>query len=300
MDIFVSKETLLSHDGLPLYSELHLHPKHKGIVILLHGYGDHCGRYKHVIDKLTQNQFSVYTFDQRAHGRSPGNRGYIDSLNNWINDLDMMMDRVIVRENNKPIYLIGQGTGALIAALYYTERKPDIRGLVMIAPLIKSCASRLSFYLAEILSMVAPHFPLMACYHDRPHTRDPQSMHVFLQDQLCYHGRIHAKTSSEILRGTMKLLQQLSSIDCPVLIMQGTADRTAYPEGAHLLYEKAVSQDKSIKIYENCYHDLFHEIERETILSDLVAWMALRSSKYGIAPSHSVHSNLKVALNRIA
>ena len=273
MSVYSSEEMLLAHDGIPLHSELHLHSHHKGIVVLLHGYAEHCGRYQHVVKHMNAHGLSVYAFDQRSHGKSPGARGLIPSIDSWINDLDMMMDRVLVREAGKPVFIMGHNIGALTAALYYVERRPDIAGLILSAVPLKPEISPIAHSLTRMAAKVFPMFPIAHTNSPDMLSHDLSVRDAFIKDPLCYHGKILAKTRYECIRATDRLHGQLSRVDCPVLVMHGTADRCVSSECSRILHENAMTNDKTFYRYDGFYHEIFNEIGRERVLGDLSFWI---------------------------
>ena len=292
MSVYSSEEMLLAHDGIPLHSQLHLHSHHKGVVVLLHGYAEHCGRYQHVIQHMNAHGLSVYAFDQRSHGRSPGTRGMIPSIDSWINDVDMMMDRVLMREAGKPVFIMGHGAGALVAALYYAERRPDIAGLILSAIPLRSETSPMVGKLTSLTARLFPSFPLSRTNHPGVVSHDEQVCDTFLKDPLCHHGKVVAKTHFELKHAADRLHSQLSRIDCPVLIMHGTGDKCVSPECSRILHENAMTDDKTLYQYDGFYHEIFNEVGRDRVLGDLSFWI---DDRCNISPPKSSDASTRVS-----
>src|SRR6478735_6006814 len=111
-------ETLEAVDGLELYCEVHTCPEPKGVILAVHDYGEHTGVYRSIFSRLCQEGYSVYAADQRGHGKSPGERGLIARFDDYLEDLDLLMARIKDRDPKLPVFLMGQGLGALIATCF--------------------------------------------------------------------------------------------------------------------------------------------------------------------------------------
>jgi alpha-beta hydrolase superfamily lysophospholipase len=107
-------------------------------------------------------------------------------------------------------------------------------------------------------------------------SRDPAVVAEFQADPLVFHGRFPVRTGAEILRAMRRLEAAAGSLQLPLLVLQGTADRLCDPDGSREFYRLAGSADKTLRLYDGLYHDIFHEPEHEQVLADLVAWLDAR------------------------
>ncbi len=98
----------------------------------------------------------------------------------------------------------------------------------------------------------------------------------FRDDPLVYHGRIPSRTGAEILRASGEVRRAAAKVRLPVLILQGTADAVVSSEEVQRFYDELSSGDKTLRLYPGLYHDLPREPERQTILTELAAWIERR------------------------
>ncbi|HEV7223829.1 MAG TPA: alpha/beta hydrolase [Pirellulales bacterium] len=250
-------------------------PPRAGVAIV-HGYAEHSGRYEEVAGRLLAAGHCVYQFDLRGHGRSEGPRAFVRSFDDYIRDLQTFVERVRPRQAG-PLYLLGHSMGGLIAALWTLANPLGASGLVLSGAALK-VNDRIHPWLQRMSSaigMVAPRLPTIRL-DDAALSRSAETVRRFREDPLVYHGRMPARTGAEILRAAKRLAPRLAEFRLPLLIMHGGDDRLADPEGSRQLHCRAVSDDKTLKLYPGLFHEIFHEPERRQALDDLVAWLEER------------------------
>ena len=267
-----------SHDGLDLF-ERRWEPEGevRGNVVLIHGYGEHSGRYGHVIEALNGMGVGVHAFDQRNHGRSPGRRGYIRDFDLMLEDLGGYLDHVRGRLDGKPYFVMGHSMGALVLASYVQTRSLDARGLIFSSPFlaINDEVSRFLVALAGVLGTLTPWLPV-ASMDTGGVSRDPEVVRAYDADPLNFHGKIVARTGSQFNAAIARARANFERISAPVYIIHGTADALVPADGSRLLHDRCRSDDKTLRIYEGGYHELHNDIEKETVIADLCAWIGER------------------------
>ena len=107
-------------------------------------------------------------------------------------------------------------------------------------------------------------------------SRDPEVVRRYDEDPLVYRGGIPARTGAEMVLATKRIQSSMHTISLPLFIMHGTADRLSDAKGSELLYSKASSTDKSLKLYEGFYHEILNEPEKTQVLADIVQWLDTR------------------------
>jgi len=134
------EKTWISADQLEIYSQgwepVNFRPK--GVMCLVHGLGEHSGRYALLAEHLTQAGFSMIGFDLRGHGKSAGQRGHIDSSLEFVAEIDQLLNTAHQRYPHKPCFLYGHSLGSLLALFYALKRKPDLAGIVASSPGLRS------------------------------------------------------------------------------------------------------------------------------------------------------------------
>jgi len=247
----------------------------KAGVVIVHGFGEHSGRYVHVAEELTRNGYAVSTFDLRGHGQSQGEpRAFVRSFDEHLDDLGHFLSHVRQRHPGLPLFLFGHSMGGTIAALFAIARGPEIRGLLLSGPSLKLSDkySPSLIRLAKILSIVFPKLRLLKLDAGAV-SRDPEVVENYVSDPLVYHGGVPARTGAELNRAMERIRQRMEVLRLPLLIMHGTDDLLADPEGSRQLYERAESGDKALRLYEGLYHEILNEPERAQVLSDMIEWL---------------------------
>lgn len=255
-----------------------------GVVVVVHGIMEHCGRYAELAARLTERGFAVWAFDLRGHGNSEGKRIAIRSFDEYLKDLEWFLDRVRSRHPGKPPYLLGHSMGGNIAALFTLTRREELRGLVLSAPALRigGAISPVLRHLAGLVSRVLPWLRLGRVTYNTL-SRDSRVIAEFKSDPLVHHGRFPVRTGAEILRAARRIMEEAEAIELPLLVLHGTSDVVTTAEGSRQLHARAGSKDKTVKLYEGLYHDLFHELEKDAVAADLIEWLVAR----GQAPGES-------------
>ena len=251
----------------------------KGMLVIVHGLAEHCGRYAHVADFLNQQGYGVGTYDQRGHGKSDpaGPKAVIMSFNDLWDDLGVFLERARQRSEGKPLFLLGHSMGGEIVTSFVIARQPEIKGLLTSGALlqISTDISPLMVKLAGVLSAIAPKMPTIVL-DGTAISRDQDVVQKYDSDPLNYRGGVPARTGGEINR-TVKFIQaNMEKVTLPVLIMHGTADRLSDPQGSKDLYARAQSSDKTLKLYEGFYHEIMNEPQQAEVLADIAGWLDAR------------------------
>ena len=247
----------------------------KAVLIVTHGLGDHSGRYMNLVNYFVPLGYAIYSFDHLGHGKSEGAREVIERFEDFTSTLKIYYDMVMGWQPDKAIFLVGHSTGGLIACCYLLDYKEDFKGAVISAPAIKAGASisPLVIRVSKILSEIVPRMGMQAL-DTRAISRDPQVVAAYANDPLVFHGKTPARMAGELLKAIARVTAEVRSISHPFIVVQGSQDRLVEPSGTQMLYEQAGSKDKTIKIYEGLYHEVFNEPERDKVLSDMEAWLA--------------------------
>lgn len=248
--------------------------KMTGVVVLSHGLAEHSGRYAHVAARLNEAGYACYAIDHWGHGRSEGTRANVERFALVTSDLDALLTKSRGEHPGMPVFLLGHSMGGLLALDYVvTHGESGLAGLLLSGPVVDTSAgSAAQRAAAGFLSRYAPNLGVMAL-DSTAVSRDPEEVRKYVEDSLNYHGKIRARTGAEILLAVDRVVKGLPGLSLPLLVMHGTLDRLAPPAGSKLVAEKAGSKDKTLKLYDGLFHEIFNEPERDTVLNDVVAWL---------------------------
>ncbi len=252
----------------------------KGVIFLVHGLGEHSGRYTNLIDRCIPRGWAVYALDHIGHGRSEGIREHAKSFSELTGNLHRYLDMVKAWMPGMPVFLLGHSMGGLVSTAFLLERQKDFVGAVLSAPLLKPPGSVSPFLLrvGKILSFLLP-FVRVTGHEIEGISRDREVVEAYKNDPLVYKGKLTARLGAELVDRMEYVLGNAGKITVPLLILQGGADRVVNKEGASLLFEAAGSEDKTLKIYDGYYHGLFNDLDFDQVLDDVSAWLETRLDK---------------------
>ncbi len=259
----------------------------RGLVVIVHGAGEHSGRYQHVAQRLVSAGYAVYALDHRGHGRSDGPRALIDRIDSAVDDLDRLVVIARDRHPGTDVFMLAHSMGATIAVRYALVHQDRLRGLILSGALAALDAAPAAVRLAgRLLSAVAPTLPLIAVDPSLI-SRDPQVVDAYRRDPLVHHGRLPARTVAELAAAADRFPDEVAAITVPTLILYGTADRLCPPAGSVMLSQRIGAADTTVKAYDGLFHEILNEPEREAVLDDICAWLAARGSAADRAPAGS-------------
>jgi acylglycerol lipase len=247
----------------------------KALLVLVHGYAEHIGRYEHVAGFFQERGFAVYAFDQLGHGKSDGRRGYVNAFTDYLADLKHFIAFAQGREPGLPAFLIGHSMGGLESLAYGVRRPPELRGIVVSAPGLRLAVPPPGWklILGKVLSAVVPTFTTPNGIQARDLTHDPAIAGGYAQQDPLVFKTVTARWANEFLRTQSETLAAAHLFTLPCLLMHGGADRLISPDGTKQFYAAAASSDKSLKIYDGFYHEIFNEIGKEQVFEDVAQWL---------------------------
>jgi acylglycerol lipase len=245
------------------------------VVVLVHGAGEHSGRYEHVAERLVGDGYAVHALDHRGHGRSQGPRALIDRVEHAVTDLNALVSAAVQHESARsvPVLMVGHSMGAMIALRYASDHQHRLGGLALSGALASIDASPALRIAGRAISAVAPTLGLITIDSSLI-SRDPAVVAAYRSDPLVHHGKLPARTAAEIADTVARFPDRVHEITVPTLIMYGTEDRLCPPAGSQMLGERIGAADKRVIPYEGLYHEIFNEPERDAVLSDLSDWLA--------------------------
>jgi acylglycerol lipase len=247
------------------------------VVVLVHGAGEHSGRYEHVAERLVGDGYAVHALDHRGHGRSQGPRALIDRVDYAVTDLDALVSAAVAHESaaSIPVVMVGHSMGAMIALRYARDHQHRLDGLALSGALASVDASSALRIVGRAISAVAPTLGLITIDSSLI-SRDPAVVEDYRADPLVHHGKLPARTAAEIADTVAGFPGQVGEITVPTLIMYGTEDRLCPPAGSEMLGKRIGAADKRVIPYQGLYHEIFNEPERDAVLADLSGWLAAR------------------------
>ena len=258
----------------------------KAVVMLLHGYAEHSGRYAHVAEFFTSRGYGFWSMDFAGHGKSDGVRADIKRFSLFVDDAAPFL-RLAADENpGLPLFIYGHSMGGPAAVLMlsaikdlsvYDDVRARLRGLILTGPslLLAGTYSPLLIKMSAIMALLFPKLPV-APFDVSVISRDESVRQAYLDDELTYSGPTRARMGLWLLTMKDMTVPALPDIDLPVLILHGGADPLIKPESSQIVYDGIASKDKTLKFYPGLYHEIHNEPEKEEVFADIADWMGKR------------------------
>lgn len=253
----------------------------KAVVVIVHGLGEHSGRYAHVAEALVNIDCAVYAMDHRGHGKSGGPRTLIDRFAHTVDDIDHVVEIARREQPRKPMFLLGHSMGGALSLSYTLKNPGKLFALILSGPAVAlDGAPPLMKPIAKFMSTVAPKAGLFAVDPGLV-SRDPAVVADYVADPLNAHGKVPARTLGEIVKFVEILPAALPLIQLPLLAMHGSDDKLAGVAGSKMVVDRVTSKDKTLKVYDGLYHEIFNELpaDRAIVLKDLTDWIGARVGK---------------------
>ncbi|MDJ0794069.1 MAG: alpha/beta hydrolase [Woeseiaceae bacterium] len=249
----------------------------RGIVLLIHGLGEHSSRYGHVASSLTERGFALQALDHYGHGKSDGHGGHVPRFSVFLDGVAALLDDVKKTSDGAPLFLVGHSMGGLIAARFLMSRQNEFRAAALSGPAFKSDEAPPAFvlWLNRLISALLPTLPMIALDATLV-SRDPDVVKAYLGDPLVHHGKLTSRLIAEMSTTMDDTLARAGDVTVPLLTMHGDADKLTSPAGSEEFHANAGSADKTLKMYPGLFHEVFNEPERDAVLADLGNWLEAR------------------------
>ncbi len=246
----------------------------KAVLLIVHGLGEHGGRYMNVVNALVPLGYAVYAPDHLGHGKSEGEREVIARFDDYTDTLTTFLTMVKGAQAGQPVFLFGHSMGGLIASTYLLDHQDEFRGAIISAPAVKigEGIPTSTILMGKLLSLLAPKMGVLALDAGAI-SRDPEVVSAYLDDPLVYHGKTPARLAAEMLKAMQRVTAEVGRIRLPFIVIQGSEDKLVDPGGAQMLYDRAGSQDRTLRVYEGMFHEVCNEPERARVLDDIAGWL---------------------------
>jgi acylglycerol lipase len=255
------------------FQSWHTDQSPKGIVCLVHGLGEHSGRYAHVADFLNQAGYNFLAFDLRGHGKSGGLRGHASSFDDYVKDTDILQKEAEDMYPGMARFIYGHSLGGLITTYYVLQRKPQLNGVIISALSIKTSIQeqKVKLIASKVLGSIVPKMTIDTGLVPATISKDPEVVNRYVNDPL-----VHHKATVGWGKSTLEAIawsdQHVSEWTLPVLFMHGEKDRLAFVEGSQEFAGK-IKGDCTLKIWPDLYHEVHNEPEKDQVFAYLLNWL---------------------------
>lgn len=273
------KDYVESFDGTRLYYEKNTFKNEKAIILIIHGLAEHLGRYEYVKKQLLSQGYGVYSFDNRGHGRSEGNRGDINRFNDFIEDTDTMVNLIKENHPGKPIYVLGHSMGGFIATSYGIKYPDKAQGQILsgAATIKPPVVTGIKSFFFRLINKVNPNMRIENKV-SKGISRNSSVVKEYESDPLVLKNLTLRFYVEFLIKGIGWLQKNISNYRCPCLILHGEGDTIVSYKASEILYANITSKDKTLKIYENLYHEILNEDEKDEVIEDISKWLDARTA----------------------
>jgi alpha-beta hydrolase superfamily lysophospholipase len=264
-----------STNGIELFTKESIVKNAEASLMLVHGLGEYCERYEHVIKAFNEIGVNVYTFDLRGHGHSTGERAFITNLDEYREDIENIYRSI---PKDLPFFVLGHSLGGLIVTHFLLfNKRNDVQGVILSGSALEAGedVTPLKQKIIRLLAKVSPKIKTVKL-NPNDLSRSKETVEAYKNDPFIYHDGGKAGLAVALLDGIALQKKRFNQFDYPVLIMHGGADKITNPEGSKSLYEQSKSTDKTLKIWEGAFHEIFNEINQEQIIDYTTVWLKNR------------------------
>ena len=246
-------------------------PRHA--VLIVHGLGEHSGRYAALAQWFNARGYHVRSYDHSGHGQSPGPRGALLRPNSLLDDLATVYQRYAADIGFAPL-LLGHSMGGVICARAVTGGVLQPAGLVLSSPALRPRSPALMQWVARVLALAVPHRPLPPRVPSSKLSHNSAAQAAFLHDPL-RHGRLTPRLAAFILRAGRRAIRDAGKLQVPTLLLVSGDDALVDPAASAEFAARAPAQWVTYKVFDALYHELFNEAEpgRSSVLAELDAWL---------------------------
>ncbi len=244
------------------------------LVVLMHGYAEHCRRYDELSRYLVSRGHAVCRLDARGHGRSQGQRGHIRAYSEYVGDFVAFVESVVSRHPTRPLVLFGHSNGGLIAARAVQRALVSARGLVLSSPLFALRHGRkpVPDRVARWLSWCLPRLPLPNRIHanELTHDRALQAAHAV---DPWVHGVATPRWYWATTLAGRAALREAGEVTLPLLVLCGELDPIVDPKSISDFHERAASVDKRLVSRSGELHEVLSELDRLALFALFADWI---------------------------
>lgn len=265
-------------EGLSLYAAHWSVENPRAIIALVHGQGEHIGRYKHVAEWYNRNGIAVLGFDHQGYGKSEGKRGHAKNLEVLLNDIGLLLEKTSALYPDTPLFLYGHSMGGGLVLNYITRRNPDITGVIVTGPWIRLAfeAPALKVIAGKILRVVMPTLSLPTGLAAHFISHDDAVVKAYRNDPLV-HNKLSTAAGMALLGAAKWLDTWAGAFNIPVLLQHGGDDKLTSADATRRFAER-VKGDVTHREWPGLYHEIHNEKEKEEVFAFTLKWMESKLS----------------------
>lgn len=247
----------------------------KACVVVVHGLGEHGGRYLNLVNVLSAAGYAVYAADHQGFGQSGGPRGHVGRFSDYLLDVHRVVEMARQERPACPLVIFGHSMGGLITLYYALTYPTGVDAYIVSAPALLANPNPWIVRMMRLFNLFNPTFVIRRPGDNATISRDPEVVRLFESDPL--HVPVSsARWAVEILAAQKVVSRRAAEIHTPILMLQGMADVVVVPQATLDFYAQLSAADKTLYTYPGYFHELHNDIDKEKPLADIVEWLESR------------------------
>lgn len=262
-------------DGTELFGQYWKQDGAKAIVAIVHGMGEHSGRYADfVVPKLNAAGYSVIAFDQFGHGKTKGKRGHCPSYDAVLNSVENLLKKSEeFLGSDLPVFLYGHSMGGNVVSNFMIRRNSKVKASIISSPMLRLAFDPPAWKMiaGKFMRNIYPAFQEPTGLDANAISRDKAAVEKYKNDPLV-HNKITVNFSLPFFEAGEYAIEHAKEIKAPALVIHGTEDALTDHKGSEEFVNNA-SDKISLKLYEGGYHELHNEPNKDEVLTDVITWL---------------------------
>ena len=265
--------TISASDGTNLFIRDYSIQNSNKVMLIIHGLGEHSGRYLTLIQDFNNKNISVFTIDIRGHGKSGGKRGHSPSYKQLMSDIQYFIKHVTHKVSNQKYFLYGHSFGGNLVINYSFHKNKKIHGVIATSPCIKPAItpSKIKLFMGKLFRKVIPSLSLNNGININGISKNLQVIKDYIDDPLT-HSKISIQLSLDLVSSGIFALENSKNITVPMLVFHGSNDKLTSYSASKKLVENAGSNIKFIG-FNDAYHEIHNEPEKDELLINIFNWI---------------------------
>jgi alpha-beta hydrolase superfamily lysophospholipase len=275
-----SSGNIAGKGGIEIFFQCWTVDSPKALLLLLHGLGEHSGRYMNIINELKNSRVSIFAMDHRGHGKSSGRRGYTSSFGDYIYDIRSFAELIRHENCRAPLFVLGHSLGGIMAAKFALEYPEDCDGLILSSPAFVPSIKfpKWKIALSGVISKYLPGLAMSNGINPSELSTDQNAVEAYENDPLV-HDRATARLYTETMAAASCCLDHAGSLSMPLLVFHGECDSIISPSGSERFFKASSSVKKEIIIFKGMFHETMNEADFTKVTSSVKTWILKSASK---------------------
>lgn len=267
-------EKFIDFQGKKFFYKYHAKPENNIVIAMIHGLGEHIGRYDEWAAKFQEYNYAFCGFDLYGHGQSDGKRGSMPSMDFLFDSIDCFLENLEKEFAGKPIVLYGHSMGGNIVANYMIKRKPQIAGVILTSPwlLLAKKPPLFQFLLAKLMIKIYPNYGDKTGLDANLISRIPEEVAKYKSDKLVHRSITPGLFVPLYFLGESAIKHANKIKNIPIFIAHGTDDKLTSYKGSESFAKN--NQNATLKLFENARHELHHDVCAQELFENQLDWLS--------------------------